>query len=85
MKLSNLNIVFVGLAALSLGACSTSSERMSGAGVGFVSGAVVAGPVGAVVGGVAGAVAGPTVAADMGIPHRSWRRRHHHHHHHTES
>ena len=82
MSLSR-NLLFAGLAALSLSACSTTSERISGAGVGAVTGGAVAGPVGAVVGGVAGAVTGPTVAGDMGVPHRRyhrhWRHRHYWH------
>lgn len=56
--------------ALALAACSTTGERIGGAGVGAVAGGAVAGPVGAVVGGVAGAITGPTVARDVGVPHR---------------
>lgn len=81
MTTSILNVALIAAAALSLAACSTSSERIGGAGVGIVSGAAVAGPVGAVVGGVVGVVEGPTVATDVGVPHhrrhRHWRRPHH--------
>lgn len=70
----------VGLVALGLAACSTTEERVGGAGTGAVAGAAVAGPVGAVVGGVGGAVVGPTVASDMGVRHRHrhyhWRNGH---------
>ena len=69
----------VALSALALAACTTTGERVGGAGVGAVAGAAIAGPVGAVVGGVAGAVTGPTVARDVGVPHRrSYRHRRHH-------
>lgn len=47
--------------ALSLTACTTLEQRVSGAAVGAGTGAVVAGPVGAVVGGAAGAVSAPSV------------------------
>ncbi len=81
MSISILNMTLVALTALGLAACSTTTERFSGAGVGAVAGGSVAGPVGAVVGGVAGAVEGPTVATGMGVPHRRhhrhWRRYHH--------
>ena len=73
-------LVSVGLAALTLSACSTTGERVGGAGVGAVAGAAVAGPVGAVVGGVAGAVTGPTIARDLGVPHRKRYHRHHRRH-----
>jgi len=77
-----VKLLLVGFAVVALGACSTTGESLSGAGVGVVAGGSVAGPVGAVVGGVAGAVEGPMVANEMGVPHRHWRhwRRHHHHH-----
>jgi hypothetical protein len=84
MSISTFNMALVALAALGLTACSSTSERLSGAGVGVVAGGSVAGPVGALVGGVAGAVEGPHVANDMGVPHRGyhrhwrrWRRYHH--------
>jgi osmotically inducible lipoprotein OsmB len=70
-------LVGASVAALMLAGCTTTGERLSGAGVGAVGGGAVAGPVGAVVGGVGGAVAGPTVAHAAGIPHhRSAARRH---------
>ena len=59
-----------GLAALGLAACTTSQQRVGGAGAGAVAGAAVAGPVGAVAGGVVGAAAGPTVADATGVPKR---------------
>jgi osmotically inducible lipoprotein OsmB len=81
MSISILNMTLVALTALGLAACSTTTERFSGAGVGAVAGGSVAGPIGAVVGGVAGAVEGPTVATGMGVPHRRhhrhWRRYRH--------
>jgi hypothetical protein len=73
-------LLMAGLATLSLGACSTAGERLGGAGAGMVVGAAVAGPVGAVAGGVAGAIEGPTVAHEMGIPHRGHHRHHRHRH-----
>ncbi len=76
MKISYRNLLMTGLVGLSLAACSTTSERLGGAGTGAVVGGAVAGPVGLVVGGVAGAIEGPTVANAMGIPHRG-RARHH--------
>ncbi len=66
---------------LSLAACSTTGERLGGAGVGAVTGGAIAGPVGAVAGGVGGAIVGPGVSNVMGIPHRG-RYYHHHHYHH---
>lgn len=70
----------VALSALALAACTTTGERVGGAGVGAVAGAAIAGPVGAVVGGVAGAVTGPTIARDVGVPHRrSYRHRRYRH------
>ncbi len=85
MSISTLNMALVALAALGLAACSTTGERLSGAGVGAVTGGSIAGPGGAVVGGVAGAVVGPTVATDMGVPHRHYRHhwRHYHHYYHS--
>ncbi|AZO80738.1 MULTISPECIES: hypothetical protein [unclassified Bosea (in: a-proteobacteria)] len=59
MKTSSL--AAAALAALSLTACTTLEQRVSGAAVGAGTGAVVAGPVGAVVGGAAGAVSAPAV------------------------
>jgi len=66
---------------LSLAACSTGEERVSGAGGGAVAGGAVAGPVGAVVGGVAGAIEGPTIAYHAGVPHRGYHRHWYHHRH----
>jgi osmotically inducible lipoprotein OsmB len=83
MSISTFNMALLALAALGLAACSSTSERFSGAGVGAVAGGSVAGPVGAVVGGVAGAVEGPYVANGIDVPHRyhrhwhRWRRYHH--------
>lgn len=72
--------VLVGFIALALPACTTTQERLGGAGTGFVAGAAVGGPVGAVVGGVAGAVSGPSVARATGMPHSHrhyyWRNGH---------
>ena len=82
---SGRNLLMAGLAALTLAACSTSGERIGGAGVGAIAGGAIAGPVGAVVGGVAGAVTGPTVARDAGIPHRRYHRRHRSHRRHMAS
>lgn len=75
---SGWTLVASALAVMTLAACSTTGERVGGAGVGALAGAVVAGPVGAVVGGVAGAVTGPTVARDVGIPHRRYYRHRRH-------
>ena len=80
MTASMRNMVLAASVALGLGACTTTGERIGGAGVGAVAGAAVAGPVGAVVGGVAGAVTGPTVARDVGVPHRHRHYRHHRRH-----
>ena len=74
------SVLFAGLAAASLAACTTTGERIGGAGAGAVAGAVVAGPAGALVGGVAGAIVGPTVATDAGIRHRRSYRTHRRHH-----
>jgi osmotically inducible lipoprotein OsmB len=81
MKKSHCNLLLVGLAALSLAACSTTGERFGGAGVGAVTGGAIAGPVGAVAGGIGGAIAGPSVSNAMGIPHRgrTHHRRHYRH------
>ena len=76
---SGRTLIFAGLAAVGLAACTTSGERVGGAGVGAVAGAAVAGPVGAVVGGVAGAVTGPVVAGELGVPHRRHYRHHYRH------
>ena len=70
MSKSVINLTFAIGVAIALAACSTTGERIGGAGVGAVAGGAVAGPVGAVVGGVAGAITGPTVARDVGVPHR---------------
>ena len=60
-------------AVLAVAACTTSQQRVGGAGVGAVAGGAVAGPVGAVVGGVGGAVAGPSVSREIGVPQRRTR------------
>lgn len=65
-------LVLAAAAALSLGACNTTEQRIGGAAVGAGTGAVVAGPVGAVVGGAAGAVAAPSVVTTS---RRAARRR----------
>lgn len=71
-------LLCLGVGAMSVAGCSSTEERIGGAGTGAVAGGAVAGPVGAVAGGVAGAVTGPTVAHHMGIPHsRTARHRHH--------
>jgi osmotically inducible lipoprotein OsmB len=70
MMKSGWTLVAAALSALTLAACSTTGERVGGAGVGALAGAAVAGPVGAAVGGVAGAITGPAVAHNAGIPHR---------------
>ena len=78
MTLSGRTLLFAGIAALSLTACSTTGERVGGAGVGALAGGAVAGPVGAVVGGVAGAITGPAISRDLGVPHRrSYRHTRH--------
>ncbi len=82
MLMSFRNSVLVGLAALSLAACTTTGERFSGVGVGAVSGGAVGGPAGAVVGGVVGGVTGPAVATSMGVPHHHYYYHHHYHHFH---
>jgi hypothetical protein len=51
----------IALAALSLAGCSTTQERVSGAGAGALVGSV-AGPPGAVLGAVGGAIIGPSVS-----------------------
>ena len=70
MTKTSFQLVFATSVALALAACSTTGERIGGAGVGAVAGGAVAGPVGAVVGGVAGALTGPAVAREVGVPHR---------------
>jgi osmotically inducible lipoprotein OsmB len=80
MKKSYRNLFIACLAALSLAACSTTGERLGGAGVGAVTGGAIAGPVGAVAGGIGGAIVGPRVSNAMGIPHRGRTHRHHHYH-----
>ena len=77
---NRIKLLLAGVAALALAACSTTGERIGGAGVGAVTGGVVAGPVGAVVGGVAGAVAGPAVAREVGLPHRRYYARNYRRH-----
>ena len=79
MMKSGRTLFLAGLAALSLAACSTTGERVGGAGVGALAGGAVAGPVGAVVGGVAGAITGPAVASNLGVPHRRSHRYWRHH------
>ena len=74
MSFSKITFAVIGLTALSLGACSTSGERLSGLGAGAIVGGSVAGAPGAVVGGSAGAIEGPHVAHAMGVPHRRWHR-----------
>ncbi len=64
-------IVVLGGLGLTVVACTTTEERVGGAGAGALTGAAVGGPVGAAVGGVAGAVAGPTVANATGVNKRS--------------
>ena len=80
MSFSKLALALVGLTALSLEACSTPGERLSGLGAGAVVGGSVAGPPGAIVGGIVGAVEGPNVANAMGVPHRHWHRHWHRRH-----
>jgi hypothetical protein len=53
-------ILIVGL-GWALAACTTTQERVTGAGAGAVVGSV-AGPAGAAVGAVGGAIVGPTVS-----------------------
>ena len=60
-------IVVLGGLGLTVVACTTTQERVGGAGAGALAGAAVGGPVGAAVGGVAGAVTGPTVASATGV------------------
>jgi osmotically inducible lipoprotein OsmB len=81
MKNSYRNLFVAGLVGLSLAGCSTTGERIGGAGVGVVTGAAIAGPVGAVAGGIGGAIVGPGVSHAMGVPHRGrgYHRRHTHH------
>ena len=74
-------LVLAGFAALALSACSTTGERIGGAGAGALAGAAVAGPVGAAVGGVAGAITGPSIARSVGSPHRRYYRHRRHHRH----
>jgi hypothetical protein len=70
-------LLTLAFASLALAACSTTQERVGGAGVGAVAGAAVAGPVGAVAGGAVGAVTGPTVARETGVsePRRTTKRK----------
>ena len=82
MKTSYRNLFIVGLVGLGLAACSTTGERIGGAGVGAVTGGAIAGPVGAVAGGIGGAVYGPRVSHAVGIPHRGRYRHHRHYYHH---
>ena len=70
-------LLFAGVVGLALAGCTTTGERMSGAGVGAVGGAAVAGPVGAVAGGVGGAIVGPSVAHAAGVPHHHYSTRRH--------
>jgi hypothetical protein len=80
MQTSYRKLFIFGLVGLSLAACSTTGERLGGAGVGALTGGAIAGPVGAVAGGIGGAIVGPGVSNAMGVPHRG--RRHHRHYHH---
>jgi len=64
-------IVVLGGLGMTVAACTTTEERVGGAGAGALAGAAVGGPVGAAVGGVAGAAAGPTVADTVGGSQRS--------------
>jgi len=66
------------LLALAAAGCTTTQERVSGAGAGAVVGAV-AGPPGMVVGGVAGAIAGPSIARAGGVRHRRTYRHYRRH------
>jgi osmotically inducible lipoprotein OsmB len=67
-------LAWAAFALLAVTSCTTTEQRVGGAGVGAVAGAAVAGPGGAVVGGVAGAVTGPRVSRQMGVPQRRARR-----------
>jgi hypothetical protein len=80
MKTSYRNLFMAGLVGLSLAACSTTGERIGGAGVGALAGGAILGPVGAVAGGVGGAVYGPRVSHAVGIPHRGYRHHRHYRH-----
>ena len=68
-------IVVLGGLGLMVVACTTTQERVGGAGARALAGAAVGGPLGAAVGGVAGAVTGPTVANANGRKQNSRRRR----------
>jgi osmotically inducible lipoprotein OsmB len=76
MTINKAVVMTVGLLALSLAACTTTQERVGGAGAGALAGAAVAGPVGAAVGGVGGALAGPTVSNEVGVKKKRTHRRH---------
>ncbi|HVL71454.1 MAG TPA: hypothetical protein VM434_06160 [Beijerinckiaceae bacterium] len=67
-------LVAAGFLALLLGACTTTEQRIGGAGAGAAAGAVVAGPLGAVVGGVAGAATGPGVGRAVGVRQAKGKR-----------
>jgi hypothetical protein len=82
MKTSWRNLFMAGVVGLSLAACSTTGERIGGAGVGALAGGAILGPVGAVAGGVGGAVYGPRASHAMGIPHRGYRHHRHYRHYH---
>lgn len=81
MKASCRTLFLAGLVGLSLSACSTTEQRIGGAGVGAVTGGAILGPVGAVAGGVGGAVYGPRASRAVGIP-QSGHRRHYRHYRH---
>ncbi len=74
--------VLLTVSALGLAACTTTQERIGGAGTGAAAGAAVAGPPGAVVGGVVGVVSGPSVSRSVGL-HRHGRYYRHRRHHHS--
>ena len=71
-------VLMVGLSVLTLAACSTTEDRIGGAGAGALVGSV-AGPIGAGVGGVAGAIVGPTVVRHVVNGHRHYYHRHYYH------
>jgi hypothetical protein len=74
----SLILAATSLVGLLVVGCTTTQERVSGAGAGALVGSV-AGPPGAVVGAVGGAVVGPTVSnatIDQPRAHRKKRPRH---------
>lgn len=72
MKTWKVALVCAGV-SFAVAACSTTEERIGGAGVGALAGAAVAGPVGAAAGGVTGAVVGPSVSKEVGTSRKSRR------------